>query len=148
MWDMATDALEKEILERLKDGENRDDIILSIAEREGLGWQEVESTLNAAETEHASDITLAQSPLLVLLALGIFLAGIALIGVAVHDIAQTFNAYASEKGLTGVGFVFYMFTYGGYFWELALLGMAMVFGSLRGMQDVWTALFDRLNIQF
>ncbi len=137
---------EKEIIERLENGEDRDDIILDLAERRKLDWKEAEALVDSTQAEHADDITLAQSPLLVLIALSVFIGGLFLVGVAVYDIAAVYDTFASAESPAGVGFFFYLFTYGGFFWEIGLLGMGMIVGSLRGLSDVWAAIFAKLGI--
>lgn len=138
--------LEEKIVERLENGEDKDDMLLDLCESMNISWPEAEALLERIEAENKNHIVLAQSPLLVLIALAGFICGLVLIGFCVYDIAIVYNDYAAAKSLAGMGFVLYLFIYGGFFWELGLLGLAMMIGSLWGMSDVWTAIFEKLGI--
>lgn len=144
--DKAT--LEADLLERLASGESHDDIILDLCENENLSWSEAEALLERIGTEKEHHIILAQSPLLVLIALAIFIGGVGLVVFSSYNITSVFLSYYDAKsgGVGALGMVLYLLTYGGYLWLLASLGLGMIIGSLRGMQDVWAAIFRKLGI--
>ncbi|MFZ5857872.1 MAG: hypothetical protein ACOYZ6_13665 [Chloroflexota bacterium] len=144
--DKAT--IEANLLERLASGESHDDIILDLCENENMTWPEAETLLERVSAEKKHHIVLAQSPLLVLIAFAIFIGGVGLAVYSAYNIASVFLSYYDAKsGSVGaLGMVLYLFTYGGYLWFLALLGLGMIIGSLRGMQDVWVAIFHKLGI--
>ncbi len=139
-------AIKEQIVERLENGENKDDIILDLCEKTNISWSEAEAIVEQIHSEKKDQIVLAQSPLLVLIALGMFVGGLVLLGITVYDITTVYNTYVSAKSPASTGFLLYLFAYGGFFWELALIGIAMIAGSLRGMQDVWTAIFAKLGL--
>jgi hypothetical protein len=145
MKTMDSAAIEEEIVERLENSESLDDIILDLCEQENIAWPEAEAIVQRIQAENKTHIVLTQSPVLVLIALATFLGGLGLISVAVYDIVTVFNAYVGS-GIASIGFLAYLLQYGGFFWGLGLLGLAMIVGSLRGMQDVWTAIFEKLGI--
>lgn len=144
--DKAT--IEANILERLANGESHDDIILDVCENARISWSEAEALLDRVSTQKKHHIVLAQSPLLVLIALAVFFGGMGLVIFSSFSIAAVFRSYFDAKsGSVGaLGIVLYLFIYGGYLWFLALLGLGMIIGSLKGMQDVWEAIFAKLGI--
>jgi hypothetical protein len=132
----------EKILHDLSDARNMDDIVMEVCEKTGLGWEDVEAYVNHFSTENESRITLAQSPLLALLALSIFLLGVGLVLYGLYDIYQIYLVSSQSFAL-----VLYLLTSGsGIFWNL-MLGTAMIIGSLKGMQNVWAAIFERLGIR-
>lgn len=138
--------LEKQIVERLENGESKDDIILDLCENMNINWPEAEALVNRIQSVNENKITLAQSPLLVLIALTTFIGGVILISITVYDIISVYNSYTGGNGPQGLGFLAYLFAYGGFFWELALLGLVMIIGSLKGMEEVWAAIFEKLGM--
>ena len=137
--------IEERILERLTNADDSNDIIMELCEQRDMNWPEAQAMVEGVEKQKKVQIVLAQSPVLVLIALGTFIGGVVLIGVSVYDIAIVYNTYTSAKSPASVGFLFYLFAYGGFFWEIALIGIAMTVGSLRGMQDVWQAIFEKIG---
>jgi hypothetical protein len=144
--DKAT--IEASLIERLADGESREDIILDLCEKENITWPEAKALLERVSTEKEHHIVLAQSPLLVLMALVIFIGGVGLAVYSTYNIAGVFLSYYDAKsgGVGALGLVLYLFAYGDYLWFLAILGIGMIVGSLKGMQDVWAAIFHKLGI--
>jgi hypothetical protein len=131
--------LTDKILHELAGARNMDDIVMEVCEKTGLDWEDAEAYVNNLSTENENRITLAQSPLLVLLALGIFLVGV---GIVLNELYQAYQTYLSGSQ----GFVLYVFVNGiGIFWNL-VLGSAIIMGSLKGMENVWRAIFERLGI--
>ena len=141
--------LEHEIVKRLTSGNDKDDIVMSLCEREGLYWNEAETLVNEIESAHQHAITLAQSPLLVGIALGTFLGGAALIVFAAYDLFRVLQSLAQTSATdlgTITGSTTYIILFGGQVGALALLGMGMILGSLKGMHAVWEAIFAKLGI--
>lgn len=148
--------IERQIITRLENGDDRDDIILDICESRNIDWKNAEALVDSIHAEHADNITLSQSPLLILLALAIFLGGVGLILYAVYD---AFSVYqASDWGQSqrpdigqfewkaGYGFLIYLVITGGNYFGMLVLGIGMIIGSLRGMQDVWSVIYAQLGI--
>ena len=135
MPEQIPEELTSQIIERLTNSENVDDIIMDVCNEEELDWGQAEMLVKRIHAENKNKIVLAQSPLLVLLALGVFLTGV---GLIVYDLYQIYldYAYFSE------GFVIYLTLNGEGIVGTFILGVAMVIGSLKGMQAVWEAIFD------
>lgn len=147
MKTMDNAALEEKIIEQLENSEDRNDIILDLCEDADMNWSEAQETLERIEAENKSDIVLRQSPLLVAIALVTFIGGVALISLTIYDLVVSYNVYVSESANNPhIGYLSILFLSGGWFWERALLSLLMIVGSLRGMHDVWTAIFAKLGI--
>ena len=143
------EEIEQQIITRLEDGDNRNDIILDLCESQGLDWKQAETILDSIHAENADDITLTQSPILVLIALAIFIGWVgAIIYSAVQLVAMygIFDSLPNQNQAQGIGaFLFYLIMDGAGYLGLVLLGSGMIAGSLRGMQDVWSAIFAKLG---
>jgi len=147
---MNESELKKHVLERLTDGDSPDDIILEVCNLSDMDWPRAEQFVEAVRAANESDITLSQSPVLVLIALGIFIGGAFSIIYSTTGIVATFEAfrvmtpspYDLPQGLT---FIWYMAAYAPQWFGGVLLGFAMVVGSLKGMQKVWGAAFEKLG---
>lgn len=141
--------IEEEIVERLEKVEDKDDIILDLCNRLGLDWKDVEAAVEHVHATNADDITLSQSPFLVLLALVTFIGGVGLAGYAAYSLIgayELFVAMQSDNAGALGGFLIYLLGYGqAIFWEL-IFGAGMIVGSLTGMRDVWVAVFAKLGI--
>jgi hypothetical protein len=146
------EQVERQILARLKNGDERNDIILALCEAHNLGWKEAEELVDSVHAENAEGITLYQSPLLVLLALGIFLGGAGLIAYSLFHAVSVYEAIRSAGNETpGIGgivgqFMYFLVITSTEYFGMLILGAGMIVGSLRGMQDIWSALFARLKI--
>jgi hypothetical protein len=143
--------LEKKIIQRLENNDNRNDIILELCESQGLDWNEAESVVDSIQTEHEVDITLTQSPLLVFLALVIFFGGVGLMAYVAYDVVsmyKTLDEIHPQTPNTGPlgGLLAYLMITGNQYFGLLVLSIAMIVGSLRGMQDVWAAIFAKLGL--
>lgn len=141
-------ALEEKIVERLANGESQNDIILDLCEHENMSWSEAEAMLERVHAARKNHIVLAQSPLLVLIALALFIGGLGLIGFAASALSFILESLiqTAGDGLGVIGNLMYLFTYGAQYLAIGLLGLGMVAGSLRGMQDVWQAIFEKLGL--
>jgi hypothetical protein len=148
---MDKSKIEESIMQRLEKSENPDDIILDLCDRLHLNWPEAEALVERVRSENEQQIVLNQSPVLVLIALVIFLAGAVMLVFTVYDIASTYSFYQENYvGENSLGFttnfVRYLLDNARGIVTLSVFGTAMVAGSLRGMQDVWVAIFARLGI--
>jgi hypothetical protein len=145
----TSDQLELEIIKQLKSGEDKDDLILLVCERAGMNWSEAEALVDDIESTHQHSITLAQSPLLVGLALMTFLGGAAMIAYASYDLVGVLQSLAQAEPTdlgTITGSVSYIYFYGAQVGGLLLIGIAMIVGSLKGMRSVWEAILAKLGI--
>ena len=104
--------------------------------------------LDKIQAEHRDHITLKQSPVLVAVALSIFIGGLGMVAVAAYGLSTMLQPLAGSvaDGLGLVGNLMYLFAYGGQFWGIGIIGLGMIVGSLRGMQDIWTSLFNKLGL--
>ncbi len=98
-------SIEERILQRLTDAEDRENIILDLCETENLNWSEARAMVDAVEARKKNQIVLAQSPVLVMIALGIFIGGLVLLGYAVYNIAVVYETYTSTLSPASVGFL-------------------------------------------
>jgi hypothetical protein len=147
MSNVENNEIEGQIVERLKNSDDKNDIILDLCEDADVSWPEAESTLERIEAENKTHIVLSQSPLLVAIALTIFVGGVVLVSATIYDLIVSYNMYISESlDSPHIGYLSMLFLSGGWFLERILLGLLMIIGSLRGMQDVWQAIFEKLGI--
>ena len=143
--------LEKQIIERLENGENKNDIILDLCENANMNWPQAEAMVEEVHAENQAHITLAQSPLLVSIALIIFIGGAGIIIYSAYDLFVMYSVFCdlyaptNPSGLAA-GFLWYLFLNGEGLLGMTILGTAMMIGSLRGMENVWTAIFENLGI--
>ena len=144
-----SEELEQQIIARLEDSHDRNDIILDLCESQGLDWKQAEAVVDSIHAENADDIALTQSPILVLLALAIFVCGV---GAIIYGAAQLVAMYeffveiSNQNQPQGIGaFLVYLIADGAGYLGLFALGAAMIIGSLRGMSEVWSAIFAKLG---
>jgi hypothetical protein len=143
--------LEEKIVERLENGETKNDIILDLCENANMNWTQAEAMVEEVHAENQGHIALAQSPLLVSIALIIFIGGAGLVIYSAYDLFVMYSAFrdmytpANPSGLAA-GFLWYLFLNGEGLLGMTILGTAMMIGSMRGMANVWTAIFEKLGI--
>ena len=145
--------VEQKILDRFKESEDVNDIILELCESRGLDWNEAETLVMNLRSRHADDITISQSPILILIALALFLGGFGLAVYTVTNLSATYTAFLaidtsnpSNTQASALG-IFIMYLLGNaqeIFWGLAI-STAMIVGSLKGMSEVWSAIFAKLG---
>lgn len=150
--------IEKEIIRRLEDAENRDDIILDLCESQGMDWKDAESLVNSIQETHQLDITMAQSPILTALAVITFLGGAGLLVYVIHNLNFMYEAFYSGqeqmaqyeifgwKWRVIYDFLIYLVISAEQYLGLMFLAIAMILGSLRGMQDIWEVIFNKLGL--
>ncbi len=131
--------LTTKILDDLAGARAVDDIVMEICEKTGLNWEEVEAYVHQLAAENENEIAVSQSPLLTLLALVTFGGGVAIIFSALDQVVQIY--LANPHAL-----IIYLASNGGGLFGNLLLGIAMVAGSLKGMQQVWEAIFRKFGI--
>jgi hypothetical protein len=127
------------ILADLTAARNMDDIVREVCESANLDWKQSEALVYHLAAKNRHDITLSQSPVLVLLAFFTFISGV---GLVFYGLYQFYLVYSADSKT----FLFQMLFLGmngqSVFWSL-LFGGAMIFGSLKGMQSVWAAVLER-----
>lgn len=127
------------ILDDLAGARDVNDIVLEVCEKTGLHWEEVETHVHHLAAQNENEIALSQSPLLTLLALVTFGGGIAIIFSSAEQTVQIY--LANPHAL-----MIYLASNGEGLFGSLLLGIAMIAGSLKGMQPVWEAIFKKLGV--
>lgn len=149
--------VEKQIVARLENGDDHNAIVLDLSESQNLDWREAEALVDSVRAENADDITLYQSPILIALALVIFLGGAGLISYTIYNTIFTYKSLYWLHSQTPTGgpptlwevvydFMLYLILTGKENLGLLILGIGMIAGSLKGMQEVWSAIFAKLGI--
>ena len=113
------------VLERLKNHDEMNDIIIEICESANVPWEEARAFAEDLYEENKTDIVLYQSPVWIVIALATFIAGATLLVPGAHIVYAEFD-------LSGA-------------W-VAIMGIAMMLGSIKGMGDVWLAIFKKIGI--
>jgi hypothetical protein len=131
----------EKVLEELTSARNMDNIVAEVCEATDLDWEQAESFVNHLAAKNEDSIILSQSPVLVLLALFTFVSGVFIV---LYDLYQFYLVYSADSET----FLFQMLFWGmnsqGFFWSF-LFGVAMILGSLKGMEDVWGAIFEKFR---
>ncbi len=136
------------IIHRLSDGDAPKDLIFYLCEKENLSWPQAEALVKRVQEEKEGDIARKQFPLLIALALGIFLIGLGLIGYSVYETLSQISLAAVdpraeliEQNMDSIQRLYYFASFavneGPGTIATFFLGIAMVIGSLLGMRDTW-----------
>jgi hypothetical protein len=144
-------SMEEKILERLKNADERDNIIMDLCQEKKINWSEAQAIVERIEAQKSNQIVLAQSPVLVLMALGIFIGGVALSTQAVGGMVLVYSIFSnsalpSEIPMNFLGFSMYAVSYAPGLLASFVLGLGMMIGSLKGMEDVWRAIFEKVGL--
>jgi len=132
-------ALSQKILEDLAGARNMDDIVREVCEKTDLDWRRAELLVNRLSAENNDRIILSQSPVLVPLALFTFVSGVILV---FYDVYQFYQVYSADSQTFLFELLFLGMNGSWIFWSF-LLGVAMILGSLKGMESVWAAILER-----
>jgi len=161
---MVSPEIKQRIIDELAEEHDPDDLILEICDKAKLNWDQAQALVRTVQDENESVIARRRFPLLFTLALAIFTGGLLLTGYGIYGIFLAFTRAGGmpddlttfflpiiEKGLSPaqalgpavplylkmiIYFVFSPFS-------AILFGIAMVYGSLAGMQDVWADVLFR-----
>ena len=139
---MNDDELDAYLIHHLGEYDNPNDLILEICEKTGRPWAEVQAKLERVRSEHEREITLRQSPVMVIAAVAICLLGFGIAIYGVYMMIAVIQAYTATpvapleisdalQAIAASGYV----GFGGL-----LVGAAMVMGSILGMRKVWAAI--------
>jgi hypothetical protein len=144
--------VEKQILQRLEDSDDINDIILDVCESQGLDWKEAQAIVDSLRAQHADEITLGQSPALVMISLALFLGGFGLAAYTVVNLVATFEAFRSVNHGANANvantlgfFISYILSNAQQLFWGFIFSAAMIVGSLRGMSEVWSAVFSKFG---
>jgi len=134
------------IIDRLAGAVNPDDIVMELCEKHGLNWPEAEALVLEIQSEHENAITRRQSPLLTIIALGLFLGGLALVGFSAYSLIEMVQSYSQANMFyTDMpGALLFIFEYGSGSLGMMGVGAAIVVGSLVGMRRVWVAILENV----
>ena len=126
------------VIQELGKHHSRNDIIIALCEQFGFNWQSAELFIREIETQHGRKIAKRQSPILIILGLGILLAGVVL---TLYNVSYIIGYYQSPpdtlsyEGVLGVR-TFYI-RIGSF-----ITGLAMIAGSVIGLWRVVAKLSD------
>jgi hypothetical protein len=142
--------LSEYVVHRLSGGDEPEDIVYDLCEKAGWPWLEAEQFLEQIQIDREPEIARKQFPLMIVLAFGIFVCGLALIAYGVYSTIESWNTlmairalnlpHKSSPGTDITNFYAYLrmvLDVGlGPFMEV-FIGTAMILGSLLGMRDAW-----------
>lgn len=130
------------ITEQLVNGVPQEDIVLRLTQKTGLYWPDAEALVRETASRNVEKIERKQAPLVIALALFLFLGGIGVILLGLSPFMLVFTGErAMPVNLTTLIMLFAQ-TGSGSFW-LMMTGAGMVFGSLIGMRRVWSNFLNR-----
>ncbi len=148
---MEDGKLEALIIERLKNGDNLNDILVELCESANMDWRQAQDLVERIRAENNTNITMYQSPLLILIALAIFLGGVGLIVYTAASLVTMYEFFMAPPPqpntlLPETGFITYVAVSASQLFFYIFLGMGMILGSAKGMAPVWTAVFEKIGI--
>ena len=152
---MDKNELSTFIIHHLSEEDDPDDIILALCEKNDLSWQEAETLVKNVQVEDGQVIAKKQFPLLFMLALAIFIAGMGLIGYGLFTILSEFSII--QTNLNNIHHILSdmdaftnlyvsmetIITTGGSPITIIILGTGMILGSLFGMRDAWSSILEQ-----
>ncbi len=146
---MEQDEQTTYIIHHLSEGDAPQDLVFDLCQKYNLSWPEAEALVQRVQTDGAGEIARKQFPLLIVLALAIFVAGLALIGYSLYQLgfpliqgsltngtpvdAANLSLYVLDVIIGSRGMVIVAF----------VVGFGMVMGSLLGMRDVWIKILNK-----
>lgn len=139
------------IARRLAETADRNRVVEEICLLHNMPWSQSEALVDHALAYHHDDITRYQTPVLIPLALAVFIGGAALSAWQLLGLAAFFSALANPRAATF--FDIYNLSFGFFdvltnLWGMLaafVTGLAMMLGSYIGMKDVWVAWLDALE---
>lgn len=137
-------TLDKWIVDRLAKSASMNDLIMEICENRHLSWSEAEALVLRVQSEQKHAISQRQFPILFILALFIFLGGLAMVVYYTFVLVPTLNNLISTLPGDMVAFSFARFLF-----EIGIgpisgifFGAAMILGSILGMRRAWEPMLD------
>ena len=140
---MEREKISTLIFERLAASTPYNDVVMEVCDLAGLDWPEAEAMVQQVMQEQGHEMTRRQSPLLFVIAAIIFIMGAALFINSISDIIKMilfFNGRGQDLSLLELPLWMMNMP---YLLPEALLGIAMMAGSLIGLRDVWSAIFEK-----
>jgi hypothetical protein len=127
------------VVARLAEGIHPGDIILKVCETQGLDWRQGENLVNEIAASATGDVARRRFPLFALLALGIIVAGVALMASFAASVLTPFMFAGGEMGqmpVTEAGTLLGWLMVNLEAVGQAILGAAMIAGGAVGLHRV------------
>lgn len=130
------------IISRLVAHTPKDDIVLRLVEELQIPWPQAEAIVAQVQHESALKIEQGRAPLLAAVTLAIFLGGVGLALYGVYPFWQVFVVQKTPASLVNLSLI--TMRYGPYAFYALPTGIAMIVGSLMGLNKIWGTLLDTL----
>ncbi len=135
------------IIHHLTEGDDPKDIVFDLCQRTNMNWAQAEAVVKQVQEEKEGVIARKQFPLLFVLALAIFMAGLGLVGYSLYLFALPLIEGNSGTPVAVVNYSTYILqvilgSRGAVIYAL-IIGTGMILGSLFGMRDVWTKILSK-----
>jgi hypothetical protein len=142
---MDEDKIRALIVKRLSRSQSSDDIIMDLCLRHEMTWAQAEALVNDVQLYHESEITRRQSPLLLIITLGIFIGGAYLmVSSVMHGYRVISYALAEQNEvLRSASVLLYLLQYAPGTLGAFVLSLGMMAGSLAGMKSIIAAFADK-----
>jgi len=149
---MNEETVTQRIVDTLGNSGNINDLLLEICETTGMNWADAEALVARVREEKANSVAKRQFPLLAVIALGIFVGGLAVTGYGIAGLVSILSyiqAAIQSSGQSDIAAVQQMLvtfnviiTTGTTPFSLILFGATMLLGSLVGMKNAWRSIVD------
>jgi hypothetical protein len=148
------------IIEKLSRAASEDDLIFSICQKTGLGWENAKTLVEHVKDEHLTEIEAKQTPLNILVSFGFYIVGIVLILGPIFylwrmlDVTSIFLVFISSESLdaeTALNLLrsrcllLSWFQLPSIFFTM-LVGFGIINANLRYMRGIWEALFRKWKV--
>ena len=118
------------VVQKLGRSVSKNEIIRQLCEETGMDWAESTKFIQYVEANHTKEITLKQSPLVVLLSGIVIFAGLVLAGMTVLRTLEGYIIFFLRLPIPYLGNLFY-----------TGIGIAMIVGGSKGLSDTFKKLF-------
>lgn len=150
---MNESELTRKIIDTLGKSGDVNDLLLEICETTGMPWTQAEALVDRVRAENSHVVAGRQLPIMVIIALGIFLGGLGFIGLGTYlivteiSIIQANLQAAQLANLDGIQQLMVssrMILETGFTpITMIITGIAMLIGSLAGMRKTWASILLR-----
>jgi hypothetical protein len=127
------------VVGRLKKGAEMDDIVLQLCEKANISWQEASEFVEKVYEEDEDDVVLGQSPLLIALALVTFLVGAGMLVSLAYGLYEAYQVSPQNAGD-------YLKADLRHTLRFLIIGPAIIIGSLKGMEKVWSSILKKIGV--
>lgn len=127
------------IIKRLVSHRAISDIVQEVCEQTGMYWDDAEALVNEIAHSHEVSIRKKRSPIVVAMAMAIFVGGVGLLVMTVFVTSNIILFYRSTQPevLSTINILLLLANEAPLALGLGSLGLAMIAGSMLGMRDVW-----------